>query len=369
MRTRVQASGGRGRASVRSDWRTAWSILRTEATIPHGDAAAPVDDDDHHTTVLPVSVYHDILKCMEHEPGCWQDAIKLVRYMETGDPDAETPRSTLDADVDKYNSRPWHVPAPSYEIYHTLLECLSRNGGGRPDAHDASVYWLSTMLRKLENDLVEDRIRGTAAASGDDDGDGGSAAVLTNRDRKLVRNSLQLVLGSLSKRRQWREALRLLEYGEILADRGDIALTVVQYNTVLTCLARCNQVGQCRRLLQRLQAKSRELMRERSYEIPGAADGSNQRKTAAKILQPDEISYNAVIGACASAGRTEDALRVLDECYREPGVEPNIYIYTNAMRACAKGGNTQRALGLLQVVKDKALPVDSYCYTAVIDGA
>lgn len=34
----------------------------------------------------------------------------------------------------------------------------------------------------------------------------------------------------------------------------------------------------------------------------------------------------------------------------------------------AKGGQTKRALGLLQVVKDKGLPVDSYCYTAVIDG-
>jgi len=36
-------------------------------------------------------------------------------------------------------------------------------------------------------------------------------------------------------------------------------------------------------------------------------------------------------------------------------------------RACAKGGNTKRALSLLQVVKDKGLPVDTYCYTAVID--
>jgi pentatricopeptide repeat protein len=36
-------------------------------------------------------------------------------------------------------------------------------------------------------------------------------------------------------------------------------------------------------------------------------------------------------------------------------------------RACAKGGNTKRALSLLQVVKDKGLPLDTYCYTAVID--
>jgi len=36
--------------------------------------------------------------------------------------------------------------------------------------------------------------------------------------------------------------------------------------------------------------------------------------------------------------------------------------------ACAKGGQSNKALSLLQVVKDKGLPLDSYCYTAVIDG-
>jgi len=86
------------------------------------------------------------------------------------------------------------------------------------------------------------------------------------------------------------------------------------------------------------------------------------------FLRPDEISYNAVIGAFASSGRWKEALDLLDElCSNEPHIEPNIYIYTNAMRACAKAGQTSRALQLLETVKQKGLPVDSYCYTAVID--
>jgi pentatricopeptide repeat protein len=43
-----------------------------------------------------------------------------------------------------------------------------------------------------------------------------------------------------------------------------------------------------------------------------------------------------------------------------------IYIIS-AIRACAKGGKTERALSLFQVVKDKGLPLDSYCYTAAIE--
>jgi pentatricopeptide repeat protein len=85
-------------------------------------------------------------------------------------------------------------------------------------------------------------------------------------------------------------------------------------------------------------------------------------------IRPNEVSFNAVIGACASTARWRDALTLLDQCYREPGVTPNIYIYTNAMRACAKGGKTERALSLLQIVKDKGLKLDTYFYTAAIDG-
>lgn len=45
-----------------------------------------------------------------------------------------------------------------------------------------------------------------------------------------------------------------------------------------------------------------------------------------------------------------------------------LLILLSFLRACAKGGNSKRALNLLQVVKDKGLPIDSYCYTAVMDG-
>ena len=338
-----------------NEWRSAWSILRSEATIP-----AATKDDQEQPTVLPVRVYHDVLESMKRERRCWQDAIRLVNYMEQGSDKVTTTATTTEPSsttttsnraTDDYNRRPWHIPSPNYEIYHTLIECIRNNGGGRKDAHDASVYWLSKMLRKLESDLQQEQEQPKEVEVESK----GFVATITNRDRKLVRNSIQLVLSSLSKQGRWRDALQLLEYTEILSlpDRAKIPLTVVQYNTVLTCLARSKQVGQCQRLLQRLQDRSRSNQNNNNDSSP---------------ISPDEISYNAVIGACASIGKWREALAVLDECYKEPDFEPNIYIFTNAMRACAKGGNIPKALSLLQVVKDKGLPVDSYCYTAVIDG-
>lgn len=69
----------------------------------------------------------------------------------------------------------------------------------------------------------------------------------------------------------------------------------------------------------------------------------------------------------AAAHRWQEALRVLDECHREPGVEPDVVTYTNAIRACAKGGKVSRALTFWQVVQDKELRLDAYIYTAAIE--
>ena len=57
---------------------------------------------------------------------------------------------------------------------------------------------------------------------------------------------------------------------------------------------------------------------------------------------PPVISYNTVLAAAASTSRWRDALSILDECHRAPGVEPDIYTYTNAIRACAKGTREAR---------------------------
>jgi len=309
-------------------------------------------------TILPVRVYHQVLECIKKQKtaSSWQDAIRLIQYMENGaDGDnADNNISNInrnsgsDDGVVVGGDDTWYIPSPNYEIYNTVIECTSQ--GGRKDSDDASVYWLSKMLQKFDKDDNND---------------------ISIRDRKLVRNTIQLVLSNLSKQRKWREALRLLNYMEMKSD--EIPISVVQYNTVLGCLAKSKQVGQCQRLLQRLQMKSKDQQRQQEEESEKHDDDDDSstkavtKTTYPLLLRPDEISYNAVIGACASAGKWKEALDVLDECYNEPDVEPNIYIYTNAIRACAKAGKTQRALSLLDIVKEKGLPVDSYCYTAAID--
>lgn len=99
----------------------------------------------------------------------------------------------------------------------------------------------------------------------------------------------------------WRRAIQLLD----LMKEMDVPKTVVTYNTVISACARSREVGMAKNLLSQMRKEG---------------------------IRPDVVSFNSVIGACASTSRWKDALAVLDQCYREPGVTPNVYVYTNAMR-------------------------------------
>lgn len=149
--------------------------------------------------------------------------------------------------------------------------------------------------------------------------------------------SFELVISALARQRSWRRALQLLE----VMDDVDIPKTVVTYNTVISACARGGEVGTAKNLLAKMKRQG---------------------------VKPNVITFNSLMSACASTSRWKDALSLLDQCHREPGVQPDIITYTNGIRACARGRQTNRALTLLQVVKDLKLPIDNYCYTAVIDG-
>jgi hypothetical protein len=69
----------------------------------------------------------------------------------------------------------------------------------------------------------------------------------------------------------------------------------------------------------------------RSQQVGMAKSLLSKMRNKDKI-RPNEKTYATLIGACATPANWKDALVLLDQCYREPGVEPDIFIYTNAMR-------------------------------------
>ena len=62
-----------------------------------------------------------------------------------------------------------------------------------------------------------------------------------------------------------------------------------------------------------------------------------------KGLQPDVITYTAVITACAKGGMAKRALQLFD-AMRHHGLQPNVITYNAVISACGKGLMAKRAL-------------------------
>lgn len=88
-------------------------------------------------------------------------------------------------------------------------------------------------------------------------------------------------------------------------DELDVKKTAVIFNSAISACSKAGEVGTAKKLLGQMRREG---------------------------TKPNIYSFNAVMSACAGTSRWKDALTVLDQCHREPGVEPDIITYTNAVR-------------------------------------
>jgi pentatricopeptide repeat protein len=254
-------------------WRKALVLLKTWAIVfgnTHKSDTTMLqqNDEEQPTITIPLQAYHVILERMV-DSRQWKEAVRLLRMMEDSTPVVGSIEVTT-------TTRP--TPATAATTTAAMV--------GLHPSPDVIAY----------REVIECCIAANQAEQ--------AAQVLYSmRDRGVKPSSYacELVIGGLAKKLQWRRGLQLLE----LMTEMNIPKTVITYNTIISACARAQEVGMAKSLLARMQNEG---------------------------IRPDEVSFNSVIGACASTARWKDALSLLDQCYREPGVTPNIYIYTNAMR-------------------------------------
>jgi pentatricopeptide repeat protein len=256
----------------------------------------------------------------QQEEGWWKRAIGLLK-------------STAVAAKDSAGSDSSVVPVQAYDA---VLSCIVKAGNWKDavrllaDMEQGDSYHAAPTLStyRLVIETCVQAKQGEPAFQ--------VLMSMCKRGLKPTAYTFELVIAALTQKLQWRRALQLLD----MMDEMQVPKTVIIYNKVISACAKVGEVGSAKNLLLKM------------------------RKAGVK---PDIFSFNSVMTACAKANRWQDALTILDQCHREPGVKPDIITYTNAIRACAKSGKTVRALNILQVVKDKKLPLDSYAYAAVID--
>ncbi|MBW8831171.1 MAG: hypothetical protein JF606_17460 [Burkholderiales bacterium] len=82
-------------------------------------------------------------------------------------------------------------------------------------------------------------------------------------------------------------------------------------------------------------------------------------------VDPDVITYNALISACEKAGKVERALEIF-EGMRAAGIIPNVITYSALISACEKAGKVKTALKFFDGMRAAGIIPNVITYSALI---
>ena len=82
-------------------------------------------------------------------------------------------------------------------------------------------------------------------------------------------------------------------------------------------------------------------------------------------LEPNEITYNALIGACKYGRNVEKAMELFAEM-QQRGLEPNVITYTALISACDKGHKAEKAMEVFVEMQQRGLEPNVITYNALI---
>ncbi|KAL7565605.1 hypothetical protein ACA910_018967 [Epithemia clementina (nom. ined.)] len=369
-------TGGRGGrdgtgSSPSSGWETAWKFLQQYQTK---------------TPNIPILVYDAILTCLV-DLRDWRASIRILQYLQQQQQhQQQTSNMTMGGAVQTSNMTMGgaiiQVPAPAVSTYRLVIECCVK--AQQPDAAMQVLQSALSMTRTTKTTTTNEDINKNNHHHHQDGSTGSSSSsssVVGTPPLSLY--SFELIIGLLCEKSRWRQALQLLH---LMVDELSIRPTIQIQNAVLMALCRAGELAQAKHLLHRmsrslfLSAKNnknnnnnnKNNKKPRQPPTPQLQQQSNKTKTPTTLQPPNVLSYNVLISACANTpGRWKEALQWFDACLRAPGIQPDIYTYTNAIRACAKGRDIRKALSLWQVLQDRSkfLPPrrDAHAYTAMID--
>ena len=163
-------------------------------------------------------------------------------------------------------------------------------------------------------------------------------------------HAYEIVISGYERHGMWKDALKTLIAVEEIFSSSDESSeynnkdvpTLNAYQTVLISLAKSNQYTQVNELLTKMRRRN---------------------------IRPTVYTYNSLLKECASSNvpKFKEALSLLSQCQREPGVTPDIITYTTTMRACARAKQASKSMEIFRVVKDMNIDLDVYIYTTAMD--
>ena len=260
-----------------------------------------------------------------------------------------------------------NCPAPAISTYRLVVECCVK-----AQQVDAAVQILTLAIQRYKNNRNHkmNNMNHTENHNNHHQQQHQQDSVVVAILPSMY--SFELVICFLCDKGRWRQALHLFNLMEELAmmqhqqqqnEQQQQRPTIQMANAVLIAMSRAGEVAQAKHLLHRLMRNNNN----NKYKQQQQSSSSYHSSSSYWSLQPNIISYNALISVCANtSGRWKEAIQIYDWLVRTPGVQPDIYTYTNIIRAYGKGQQIRQAMTLFQVVQDRKIPCDVHIYTALI---
>ena len=213
-------------------------------------------------------------------------------------------------------------------------------------------------------------------------------SIISIRDRDTPDSSIDInfydaIFLYLKEENRWFEAMNLLELMETSSLNSEIppfhpSPTLSSYHTVMSTLISANQSEKALEMLQSTSKKDIVPLTLETFEIAismlqkrpknnwrhcckilemmenlrirpstviynkvvSSCVKARELKSAMDILSnmkkrgnsPDTVTYNTLIAACASSKKWKEALRLFDEIQIQPGIDPDVITYTNAIK-------------------------------------
>jgi pentatricopeptide repeat protein len=82
-------------------------------------------------------------------------------------------------------------------------------------------------------------------------------------------------------------------------------------------------------------------------------------------VEPDTITYSALISACEKSGQWQKAVEIFGWMSMRR-IEPNVYTYSALISACEKGGQWELAIEVFDEMRQAAVPPNVTTYNALI---
>ncbi|KAL7439812.1 hypothetical protein ACHAXM_006862 [Skeletonema potamos] len=171
-----------------------------------------------------------------------------------------------------------------------------------------------------------------------------AAELLSSMGEEVTAHAYETLISGYARRGRWQDAYRTLAaMEEVFGSSDDNDNTVPSlnvYQTVLIAFVEAGEYDHMNSLLTRMRRRR---------------------------VRPSVYTYNSLLKICAQTSRWKEALSLLSQCQREPGVNPDLVTFTSTMRACSRARKTDKAMEIFRAVKDMGVKMDVYCYTTAMD--